>query len=48
MNNNTLVELFNEGIYDTKLASDLAENGVITICRNGKVVHVHGEEYVEE
>lgn len=48
MNNSTLVELFNEGIYDTKLASDLAENGVITICRNSKVIQVHGEVYVEE
>lgn len=44
MNNSTLVELFNEGIYDTKLATDLSENGIITVCRNGKVIEVRGED----
>ncbi|MFV0551482.1 MAG: hypothetical protein ACK5L6_06120 [Anaerorhabdus sp.] len=44
MKNEALVELFNEGIYDTKLAMDLSQNGVITVCRNGKAIEVMREE----
>ncbi|MEF9966878.1 MAG: hypothetical protein RR766_00075 [Longicatena sp.] len=48
MENKALVELFNEGVYDTKLATDLSQNGIITVCRGGKVIEVRSEDYVEE